>query len=135
MATPTAGRFQATRMGRPVVFVFGSNRQGRHGSGAALEAKLHWGAITGQACGRQGESYAIVTKELRANYQPVTLDQIQRNVDEFLSYVKERTWEEFIVTAIGCGLAGFKPAQIAPMFRGAPPNVFLPAVFMEVLRD
>jgi hypothetical protein len=115
------------------VFVFGSNTEGRHGKGAALEARMKHGAIYGQAEGRQGDSYAIPTKELRSWMPPVTLQDIDRAVQKFLLYAKQHPSTEFILTPIGCGLAGFKPEQIAPMFHDAPPNVKLPNEFLKIL--
>ena len=104
------------------VFVFGSNTEGRHGAGAALEARQKWGAIYGQASGRQGNSYGIITKELRSGYALVTLDDIRKNVQEFIRYATAHSHEMFIITKIGCGLAGFKEKDIAPMFNYAPEN-------------
>jgi hypothetical protein len=89
-------------------------------------AKLFSGAIQGQPSGRQGQSYAIITKELRPDYPPVTLDQVRAGVNEFLVYAREHPFEKFQVTRIGCGLAGFTEEQIAPMFWFAPPNCDLP---------
>lgn len=107
-----------------MVFVFGSNLAGRHGKGAAKDAvKLH-GAIYGQASGRQGNSYAIPTKDAYLN--PLPLDKIERYVEEFLIYADGHLDEEFQVTRIGCGLAGYTDDQIAPMFDAAPPNCHLP---------
>lgn len=117
------------------IFVFGSNRQGRHGAGAALEAKQKHGAVYGQASGLQGNSYAIITKELRQWLDPVTIEEVRDGVDGLLQFASERPDLEFVVTPIGCGLAGFVPKQIAPMFRGAPANVLLPPAFQEVLSD
>lgn len=114
---------------RPLVFVFGSNREGRHGLGAALEARQNWGAVYGQAKGRQGNSYAIVTKELRKGFAAVTLDEVRTGVEEFLVYAREHTDIAFRVTPIGCGHAGFKPEQIGPLFEDAPDHVFLPEEF------
>lgn len=117
------------------IFVFGSNRQGRHGAGAAKHAWQNCGAMNGRAKGRQGNSYAIVTKELRENKYPVTLEEIEEGVIEFLEYALWHPELTFEVTPIGCGLAGFTPEQIAPMFWGAPSNVELPEVFKKVLED
>lgn len=108
------------------VFVFGANREGRHGKGAALEARLLHGAINGQPSGRQGSSYAIVTKELRRGWPPVGLIEVRRGVIAFLHHARDHHEDTFVVTKIGCGLAGFKEQQIAPMFRDAPENVKLP---------
>lgn len=71
------------------IFVFGSNRQGRHGKGAALFARIHYGAINGQARGFQGKSYSIVTKELRKNMPAVTLNEIKKEVDIFIEFAKD----------------------------------------------
>jgi hypothetical protein len=118
-------------MGDPV-FVFGSNLAGRHGKGAALFARQHRGAIYGCAIGYQGNSYAIPTKD--AALRTLALERIQAHVDYFLSFAREiRPDLQFQLTPIGCGLAGYKPEQIAPMFRNAPPNVILPEKFKAVL--
>ena len=107
------------------VFVFGSNRQGRHGKGAALAAVRHHGACYGQAEGLQGQSYAIVTKELRVDQPTVTLEEVAAGVARFLRFAAEHPELTFNVTAIGCGLAGFTPEQIKPLFVGHTSNVLL----------
>ena len=109
------------------IFVFGSNLGGRHGKGAALAAKEHHGAITGQGEGLQGTSYAIPTKD--RNLNTLQLGQIQRHVNRFMHFAASRPDLVFQLTPIGCGLVGYKPEQIAPMFKGAPPNVELPPEF------
>lgn len=124
------------RLDKNQVFVFGSNRQGRHGKGAALTAKNKFGAIYGQAKGLQGQSYAIVTKELRSNYNPVTLDEIKEGIDNFIIFAKENTDLTFYVVEIGCNLAYFTVEQIAPLFRPALrlKNVYLPQRFIDNLQ-
>lgn len=117
-----------------MIFVFGSNREGRHGKGAALHARTHHGAVYGQPEGRQGSSYAIVTKELRHNWPNVTLQEVSEGVQRFLLHATENRHERFQVTPIGCGLAGFRPQEIAPLFKGAPFNVQLPPLFLDILR-
>lgn len=109
---------------RPV-FVFGSNLAGRHGKGAALHARLHCGAVYGQGIGRQGDSYAIPTKDAKIRSLP--LEVIERHVKTFLDYARAHSDERFQVTAIGTGLAGYSHDQIAPMFANAPDNCDLPA--------
>lgn len=109
-----------------MIFVFGSNRQGRHGKGAALTALKEYGAVYGQAKGRQGNSYAIVTKELRNGYQPVTLEEVKSQIRKFLQYAGEHPDLLFFVTKIGCGLAGFDEEVIKKEFVGAPSNCVLP---------
>lgn len=109
------------------VFVFGSNLAGRHGAGSALEAKKNWGAVTGCGFGRQGNSYAIPTKGLKL--EVLDLDIIKFYVDKFQAYVYLHPEDEFHVVPIGCGLAGYRPEQIAPLFDNVAPNVVLPEDF------
>lgn len=109
-----------------MIFVFGSNREGRHGKGAALAARLEHGAKYGVARGFTGNAYAIVTKELRKGFPPVTLEEVGREVETFLTHARRMTNTEFQVTRVGCGLAGFKEGDIKKMFVNAPPNCHLP---------
>ncbi len=113
------------------VFVFGSNLAGRHGKGAALWARLHRGAIYGRGVGPQGNAYAIPTKDRQLRVLP--LHVIRAYVGEFLNYARRQPNISFELTPIGCGLAGYRPEQIAPMFSDAPPNVILPDAFDTVL--
>lgn len=113
------------------VFVFGSNLAGRHGKGAALWARQHRGAIYGQGIGRQGSAYAIPTKDHQLRVLPLSI--IRVHVAEFLEYARKQPAIQFELTPIGCGLAGYRPEQIAPMFADAPSNVILPDVFRAVL--
>lgn len=115
------------------VFVFGSNRQGRHGAGAAHFALMSRGAVYGQSTGMQGNSYAIITKELRDYYPPVSFQEVEQGVRKFLKFARKHPDLQFQVTPIGCGLAGFKPEQIAPLFKKRLPNVLLPKEFIKVL--
>lgn len=114
------------------IFVFGSNLAGRHGKGSALEALKHHGAIYWQGRGLQGSSYAIATKDERLRILP--LDYIKLQVDAFLDFVERYPDFEYTVVAIGCGLAGYQPEQIAPFFAKAPSNVLLPPEFVRILR-
>ena len=106
------------------IFVFGSNLAGRHGKGAALEAKKNWGAIYGQGTGLQGRSFAIATKD--RFLKPLPLDMIWEGANEFLIHAHLSPDDRFKMTRIGCGLAGYRDDQIAPMFRGASRNVIMP---------
>jgi hypothetical protein len=115
---------------RSEIFVFGSNLAGRHGMGAALCARTYHGAIYGRSVGRQGQSYAIPTKDKRIKALP--LEAISEHVRTFIEYAAAHPELTFRLTAIGCGLAGYKPAQIAPMFASAPPNVIKPPEFVRV---
>lgn len=110
------------------VFVFGSNLAGMHGGGAARAAVDKFGAIWGQGVGMQGQCYAIPTMH-------GGVEVIKPYVDEFIDFAKLHTELKFFVTRIGCGIAGFKDAEIAPMFVEAKDleNVYLPISFLEIL--
>lgn len=113
------------------IFVFGSNLAGRHGAGAAKFALENHGAIYGQGIGLQGQSYGIPTKD--ENIRTLPLDSIQSYVTEFLEFATSRQDLIFNVTAVGCGLAGYTPEQIAPFFQRCPTNVRLPSEFLVVI--
>lgn len=106
------------------IWVFGLNLAGRHGAGAAKFAREHHGAIYGQGIGLQGNSYAIPTKD--ENLVTLPLVTIKQYVDEFLTFADEHRELTFICTKIGCGLAGYKDEDIAPMFEDVPSNCILP---------
>ena len=102
------------------IFVFGSNEAGCHGKGAALNARLHHGAIYGQGVGPQGTSFAIPTKSHHLRALPI--EGIEWYVSMFKEYARRHQYHTFNVTRIGCGLAGFRDQDIAPMFADAPRN-------------
>ena len=110
------------------VFVFGSNEAGAHMGGAARAARERFGAIWGQGEGLQGQSYAIPTMQ-------GGVDTIAPYVDRFIAYANDHPEHIFLVTPIGCGIAGFKAEEIAPLFRQAVKlnNVKLPSSFWKVL--
>lgn len=103
-------------------FVFGSNEAGRHGKGAALCARRYFGAVYGQGHGEQGRSYSIATKD--AFLRSLPLDTIAENVRIFLQHAKSHPHKIFAVSRVGCGLAGYKDEEIAPLFKGHTPNVY-----------
>ena len=111
------------------VFVFGSNLSGRHGKGAAKTA-LSWGAKYGQASGIQGKTYGIPTKDASIR-RTLSIEEIKPFVDDFIEWAKYNSGNIFYVTEIGCGLAGLKPKEIAPLFKEAVnvDNIYLPARF------
>ena len=110
------------------VFVFGSNLAGMHGGGAARVACLRFGAVMGKGVGMQGRSYAIPTMQ-------GGVDTIRPYVDEFIAYAKAHADKQFLVTPVGCGIAGFEPEDIAPLFRDAVKvkNISLPGSFWDNL--
>jgi len=114
------------------IFVFGSNEAGRHGKGAALHAKQHYGAEYGVGAGRTGDAYAIPTKDGKLKTLPLT--KIHEYVGEFLVYAADHPELTFKVTAIGTGLAGYAHEDIAPMFAHAPANCQLPEEWQAMLR-
>ena len=114
------------------IFVFGSNLAGRHMGGAARHALDHCGAIMGQADGLQGQSYAIPTVD--DHFQPLPPSEIGVFVDAFLRFAADNPELSFLVTAIGCGIAGHDARDIAPLFAGASENVFLSEKLVAALR-
>lgn len=110
------------------VFVFGSNLAGMHGGGAARVARLRFGAVMGKGVGMQGRSYAIPTMQGGT-------ETIRPYVNDFIAYAKEHPELTFLVTPIGCGIAGFEPEDIAPLFEKASnvENIWLPESFWKVL--
>ena len=110
------------------IFVFGSNLDGMHGGGAARVAYNKFGAIWGQGVGLQGQSYAIPTMHGGVNV-------IKPYVDEFIDFAKSHTELKFLVTRIGCGIAGFTDEEIAPLFKEATEieNIYLPKSFYYIL--
>ena len=119
------------------IFVFGSNLSGRHGAGAALTAYRHWGAVPGVGWGRTGMAYAIPTKDGRLDVLP--LSEIQKHVEIFLAYAGANKSSHkdfsltFLVTAVGCGLAGYSDWDVAPLFASAPDNCILPEGWPEII--
>ena len=112
------------------VFVFGSNTPwGRHGMGAAKLALQQFGARYGRGIGFVGRSYAIPTKTSETKTSPLTvlpLSFIAEHVRDFVDFAREHPELSFFVTRIGCGLAGYADAEMAPLFRGAPTNCDFP---------
>ena len=107
------------------IFVFGSNLAGMHGGGAAYLAFRKFGAVMGCGVGLRGQSYAIPTMQ-------GGVETIKPYVDDFISFAKSRPDLFFYVTRIGCGIAGFKDKDIAPLFKDAAgvENICLPKSFV-----
>lgn len=114
----------STHLAPTDIFVFGSNLAGRHGKGAALTAYKYHGAEYGIGQGRTGKAYAIPTKGFYLETLP--LHVIKYHIDLFKEYAKDFSNESFYITRVGCGLAGYKDYQIAPLFKNAPSNCKLP---------
>jgi len=106
-----------------MIFVFGSNLAGIHAGGAAKEAHDHFDAEWGVGTGPTGRAYAIPTMD--RHLRPLPLDDIRGHVEDFKRYAAAHPRLEFFVTAVGCGIAGYRPDEIAPMFADAPANCTL----------
>ncbi|MDY6257141.1 MAG: hypothetical protein SPL58_04120 [Bacteroidaceae bacterium] len=117
-----------TSLAENEIFVFGSNLAGFHGGGAARVAHQRFGAVWGQGVGLQGQSYAIPTMQ-------GGVETIRPYVDEFIVFARQHPELTFLVTRIGCGIAGFTDEDIAPLFKEAlgTDNIILPATFLDVL--
>lgn len=117
-----------TELAPDEIFVFGSNLAGHHMGGAACTAMERFGAVWGQGEGIQGQSYAIPTMFN-------TVEEIKPYVDRFLDLAYEWDQTTFLVTRIGCGIAGFTPEQIAPLFDRVADmyNVVVPRDFYEII--
>ncbi len=116
-----------------MIFVFGSNEGGYHGAGAAKYAYERCGARYHKGYGHYGKSFAIPTKNERIQTLPI--EDIKPYVNGFLAYAKGKPDLQFQVTRIGCGLAGYKNEDIAPMFIGAPSNCWFDTAWKPILGD
>lgn len=120
-----------TKLNPNQVFVFGSNLDGRHGKGAALTAVRKFGAAYGKCEGLHNQSYALPTVGHRLSKMP--LRDVGIHCRKFIKFAAAHPQLEFLVTPVGCGLAGYKPREIAPYFFSfqIPPNVILPKCFHD----
>lgn len=116
-----------------MIFVFGSNEAGIHGAGAASVARRDYGAIHGKGVGHHGNSYAIPTKD--ASLGVLEVKAIEAYVQEFIEYARSRPDLTFQVTQVGCGLAGFEPHEIAPLFGNAPDNCLFDEAWSKYLPE
>lgn len=116
-----------------MIFVFGSNRSGIHGAGAARYAAVHKGAEYGVGEGPTGSAYALPTKGF--NITHITLEEVNIHVDRFIAYARENDHLEFQVTQIGCGLGGFTREEIAPMFEFAPMNCYFDWMWKSLMPE
>lgn len=110
---------------------FGSNEAGIHGAGAARTALMYHGAVMGAGFGHVGNSFAIPTKDW--DIRTLSLSCVEFYVCRFVRYAMAKKHIKFQVTQIGCGLAGLRVDQIAPMFRGAPENCYFDTAWKDIL--
>lgn len=114
-----------------MIFVFGSNEAGIHGAGAAARAYKSEGAVWGIGFGHLGNSFAIPTKDRQI--ETLQLETVREYAVRFLDYAENHTYLKFQVTRIGCGLAGFTDAEIAPLFADAPSNCYFDTAWKPFL--
>ena len=115
------------------IFVFGSNQAGYHGGGAARAAATQYGAEFGVSEGLTGQSYAIPTCD--ASINPLPLAVIADKVARFIDFARATPGTRYFVTRIGCGIAGHRDIDIAPMFAATPLNCSLPDTWAPILKD
>jgi hypothetical protein len=122
-----------TELSENEVFVFGSNLSGIHGKGAAKTAKK-WGAKNGEGEGLFGKTYALPTvkEKIRGT---LSLSKIAHHIEVFGECVRANPDKVFLVTEVGCGLAGLKVEDVAPLFKGLAkePNIVFPQSFVKYL--
>ena len=122
-----------TELPEDTVFVFGSNLAGIHDSGAARVAAQHFAAVKGVGRGWAGQTFAIPT--LNEHLQQMPLSQIEHYVDDFKIYAKNHPKMKYFLTALGCGIAGYKVSEIAPLFKGIHSNVIFPESFRPYIEE
>lgn len=116
-----------------MIFVFGSNRSGIHGAGAARYAAVHRGAEYGIGEGPTGACYALPTKGYHIT--EISLDEVADHVQKFILYAREHNHQDFQVTQVGCGLGGFTKEEIAPLFEFAPLNCYFDTAWKNHLPE
>lgn len=117
---------------RRAIWVFGSNLLGIHGAGAAFVAAKEYGASRGVGEGRTGNAYAIPTMK-RPGMQTLSLDEVAAAIDRFLTYAVKNPDDAFLITRIGCGIAGFTDDEIAPLFAIAPTNCIIAPLWRQII--
>jgi hypothetical protein len=126
---------QIDDLGENGIFVFGSNESGIHGAGAAAFAKKNFGAYQDQGFGLMNKSFGIPTKDWVI--QKLPLEAVKFYVNRFIAFTRRYNEDDndYYVTKIGCGLAGFTPEQIAPLFTEVrnQRNVYLPQEFIDII--
>lgn len=126
-----------TDIGREDNILIGTNEAGIHGAGIARYAYDHWGASLGQGFGPMGNCFGLPTKDWEI--QSLPLDVINNYVERYIDWtqlLRNYKWKNY-VTQVGCGLAGFTPEEIAPMFAKCIKynNIWLPQSFIDVINN
>jgi len=119
-----------TELSENQIFVFGSNLAGIHAGGAAKQAHEQFGAIWGQGEGIQGQSYAFPT--LTKSFKKVTPVTLVCNATRLFKCCEDNPDKEFLLTRVGCGIAGFQDEDIRPLFENHPNNLILPEEWRSV---
>lgn len=117
-----------TKLSDCEIFVFGSNLAGHHGGGAAKTAHKLFGAQWGVGDGPTGHCYALPTMQ-------GGVETIKPYADKFIQYAIEHPDNRFLLTPVGCGIAGFKDSEMAPLFSKAldVPNIAVPKQWLPYM--
>ncbi len=99
-----------TELSRCEIFVFGSNLEGQHHGGAARTAYEKFGAEWGVGDGPTGRCYAIPTMFK-------DIEDIRPYAEKFIDYAKAHPQNRFLLTRVGCGIAGFNDIDMAQLFQ------------------
>jgi hypothetical protein len=114
-----------------VIFLAGTNLDGRHGAGSARYAYLYHGLKMGVAEGLCGNTYALPT--VGSKLARMMLPEVEGAVERFIQFAAQHPELQFQVTRVGCGLAGFTDAEIAPLFAASTPNCLFDEAWSEWL--
>ena len=137
------------------IIVFGSNPEGRHGSGVAKIALNKFGAVYGEGRGipvRGGKSYALVTKNLtsgfyeessgmiykKCGFRSVSEEMIKKNISELYDCAFWNSEKEFLIAykADGKNLNGYNSVEMAKMFMSEkiPKNIVFEDKFYDIIK-
>ncbi len=106
------------------VFIFGSNLAGRHAGGAARQAHEDFRAEWGVGEGLTGKCYAFPT--LDENHQKRSDEDLKESVKKLWLTVVANHDKEFLLTKVGCGIAGYSENYMRDLFKGFPKNLIKP---------
>lgn len=113
-----------TELAENEIFVFGSNLAGRHGGGAAYQAWKQFGAEMGVGEGLTGRCYAFPTLDASLGHR--SRAELEASRDRLYRAVREHPEQRFLLTRVGCGIAGYPESQMQSLFADPPPNLILP---------
>jgi hypothetical protein len=112
------------------IIVVGTNMAGAHGGGAARQAAEQFGLREGFFEGLCGQTYAFPT--LNADYTQRTERQIMQSRYHLVVCANRNRKKKFLLTKVGCGIAGFSEEYMKGFFWGMPKNVIMPEGWEKV---